>query len=354
MARRATAAVAIGITLAAIQGRAGEFSDVLDTPAAPSRLAAKSLLNGVALAGTRVVAVGWRGHVVYSDDRGESWAQAPVPVSSDLVAVHFPSPRLGWAVGHNGVVLHSTDGGATWTKQLDGRAAAELMQRTYAGRPAGAAGAEPGLAEEAERLVADGPDKPFLDVWFDDERNGWVVGTFSIVFRTTDGGVSWEPWYHRADNPRRLHLYAVRRIDGELFVAGEQGLLLKLDERDGRLHALATPHSSTHFGITGKPGAVIVFGLGGRALRSRDGGRHWEEVSTGVAVNLTGAAVTPDGRIVLVSQEGHVLLSADDGASFTPARLDRPFPAAAVVALDAETLALAGLLGVRAQRIGEP
>ena len=40
-----------------------------------------------------------------------------------------------------------------------------------------------------------------------------------------------------ADNPKSLHLYAVRRIGGELFAVGEQGLALKLDRDSGRFAA---------------------------------------------------------------------------------------------------------------------
>ena len=114
---------------------AGVFRDVLDTPARESAFASKSLLNGVASTGKRVVAVGQRGHIVYSDDGGKSWVQAKVPVTSDLVAVTFPTPEKGWAVGHAGVVLHSADGGATWSKQLDGRSAGQLMATFYAAHP---------------------------------------------------------------------------------------------------------------------------------------------------------------------------------------------------------------------------
>lgn len=102
------------------------WRDVLDTPAVPSPLAARSLLTGLARAGARVVAVGQRGHVLFSDDAGKSWNQADVPVSSDLVAVSFPNPDAGWIVGHDGVVLHSTDAGRSWTRQLDGRSVGEL------------------------------------------------------------------------------------------------------------------------------------------------------------------------------------------------------------------------------------
>jgi len=106
------------------------FQDVLDTPAEKSPLAPNTLYNSVVLAGKRLVSVGQRGHIVYSDDDGKSWVQATVPVSSDLVAVHFATPQKGWAVGHDGVVLQSADGGATWNKQFDGRTAAQSSSVT--------------------------------------------------------------------------------------------------------------------------------------------------------------------------------------------------------------------------------
>ena len=83
---------------------AGEFADTLDTPALHSNLAVQGPLTGLASAGERLVVVGQRGHILYSDDAGRRWQQAEVPVSSDLVAVHFPSASQGWAVGHDGVV----------------------------------------------------------------------------------------------------------------------------------------------------------------------------------------------------------------------------------------------------------
>ena len=44
-----------------------------------SAKAVESLLLDVAHAGARLVAVGDRGHILYSDDNGASWAQAKVP-----------------------------------------------------------------------------------------------------------------------------------------------------------------------------------------------------------------------------------------------------------------------------------
>ena len=129
--RAVLAALSMALMLQQGTTQAAEYVDVLETPAIQSELAIKSWLVDVARAGNRMVTVGQRGHILYSDDAGKTWRQASVPVSSDLTAVYFPTPTQGWAVGHDGVVLHSTDTGATWTKQIDGRQIGQIMLDYY-------------------------------------------------------------------------------------------------------------------------------------------------------------------------------------------------------------------------------
>ncbi|WP_418320145.1 WD40/YVTN/BNR-like repeat-containing protein [Piscinibacter sakaiensis] len=349
-----TIAAAVAMAIAAPTEPAA--IDVLDAPALKSPLAPQALINGLALAGARVVAVGQRGHVLLSDDQGKSWRQASVPSSSDLVAVTFPSPQQGWAVGHDGVVLRSDDAGVSWTRVLDGKSAAALMLDHYKRTADDMADVK--LAEamvaESERFAAQGAENPFLDIAFEDANNGWLVGAFGLIFRTTDGGASWQPMLHAADNPRALHLYAVRAVGGEVYIAGEQGLLLKLDRTaagGGRLRALELPYKGTLFGITGNTQALLVHGLRGTVLRSTDAGSNWQAVPTGLQVGLTGSSVGSDGRIVIVSQAGHVLVSDNDGASFRPATIERPMPAAAVVAAGKHTVLVGGPRGLAVQTL---
>jgi len=314
------------------------YVDVLDTPSAMTPFASRSLLNGITRAGKRLVTVGARGHILYSDDEGKSWKQAKVPVSSDLTAVNFPTPEKGWAVGHDGVILHSSDRGENWIKQFDGNVALQVIATRYKDAV--------DLAPEIDNLVKQGPDKPFLDVWFDNDRTGYVVGAFNFIFRTDNGGATWEPWLERTDNPKRLHLYAMRRIGDGLFIAGEQGLLLKFDPEQQKFGSLKCSYNGTFFGITGKPGVLVAFGLRGNAYRSLNGGASWQKIDTGVPTTLTGGTVTKDGRIVLATLLGTLLVSQDDGATFSPGSPQHGLPASALTETESGSLALVGMRGV--------
>lgn len=329
------------------------FLDPLDVPAVQSKLAPRGIINGLAYAGKRMVAVGQRGHILYSDDAGQSWSQARVPVSTDLTAVFFASATRGWAVGHDGVVLTTTDAGGSWTKQLDGRTAGKLMQSYYTDNtPQGMSPEQLAqLKADAARFAEEGPDKPFLDVWFENETTGYIVGLFNLIFKTEDGGKTWTPWFDRTDNPKLLHIYAIRSIGDELYLAGEQGMVLKLDKTAQRFKAKPVDYQGTFFGITGKAGSVIVYGLRGNAYRSADGGASWQKIETGISVGLTGATMTADGKILLVSQAGQVLASADDGRTFTRLKLERPIPAAAVLQAPGNVLVMGGMRGLQSQAI---
>lgn len=295
------------------------FIDPLDQPAQPSALAQHALINGVAHAGRRLVAAGQRGHILYSDDQGASWRQAAVPLSGDLVALNFKDASEGWAVGHDAVVLHSADGGASWQRQFDGR------KDPQAG------------------------DKPLLDIWFDGAGHGLAVGAFGLAMCSDDSGLHWNHCENLLDNPQALHLNAIRAINGALYVVGEQGLVLRRAAGAERFEALATPYKGSFFGITGNDTALVVYGLRGTALRSTDSGRSWQQASTGTQVGLAAGVQLADRSLLLVSQSGQLLRSRDDGASFAPLAGVKPGSAAAALPLDGLRLLIGGARGLRVQ-----
>ena len=351
--RRSTGLALVLAIIAASPAQAA-FKGVLNTPAMQSRLAAQRPLNAVVTAGARLIAAGQRGHIVYSDDEGNSWRQSSVPVSSDLTAVFFSSERTGWAVGHDGVVLHSNDGGQSWQLQLDGDRAAALIKDDYGKKAQAGDARAAALLPELDRDFSSGADKPFLDVWFANDHEGFVVGAFNLIFRTGDGGKSWEPWFDRIDNPRRLHLYSVRGEGGHVYVAGEQGLVARLDAGAQRFEAIPSPYAGTFFGVLPGGAGVVVYGMRGNAFRLDGNGTNWQKLETGIVGGLTGAASLGDGRLVLVSTAGDVLVGSAGRGQFEKLKTTRDMLLAGVTFVRAtNSLASVGNTGALMVPLGQ-
>jgi photosystem II stability/assembly factor-like uncharacterized protein len=301
-----------------------DFTDPLDRPASSVGNLTGAHLNSVTQAGQRLIAVGARGLIIVSDDAGAHWTQAPTPVSSDLLGVHFPTPKQGWAVGHDGVILHSADGGASWAKQFDGVAASKMLTEHFDKLAAAGDESASSFQEGVKLNYQDGPEQALMGVWFSDENNGIVVGTFGTLFATHDGGKTWESWMERADNPDFLHYMAVSGSGEEIYIASERGMVFKLDPQAQRFKRLETGYAGSFFSIKATPATLIAAGLRGTAFKSLDGGASWQPLKTGINVALSDVQSLPDGRILLAGVDGKVVISDVAVSSFKPLAVSRP------------------------------
>lgn len=317
------AALAIIALLASPLSGIAKPQDLLDRPAGMHPRADSSVFLSVVRADKRLVAVGEQGRIVLSDDNGASWKQVPTPTSVTLTAVCFAGGKQGWAVGHSGIVLHSADGGQTWEKQLDGVQAAKLHHTAVE-----ALGSDtPNLLAQqknAQQLVADGADKPFLDVFFENESKGWIIGAYGIAFTTNNGGKQWETIIPDVANPKSRHLYSIRPVAGKRYVVGEQGTLL-VSESDKRFSAIASPYNGTYFGlIGGNNRELVVYGLRGNVFWSGSEGRDWKKIDVGSSVTLTAATRLDNGNLLLADETGRLLRSSDGGQSFIAEPVSKP------------------------------
>lgn len=246
------------------------------------------LLLDAAAVERRIVAVGERGYVLISDDGGKTWQRSQAPAQATLTAVYFLDASLGWAAGHDGVILGTRDGGRSWKS----------------------------LRHSPQ------DDGPLLDIWFANPHDGIVTGAYGAYLETFDGGVT---WHRRAITESDSHLYAITRTGkGGLIAAGESGTLYRSGDGGKIWQALSSPYRGSLFGaLSLQDGGVLVFGLRGHVYRSGDDGRTWNEIPTGVQTALMGGAVGEDGSIALVGHDGVVLISSDGGRTFSRKRSDR-------------------------------
>jgi photosystem II stability/assembly factor-like uncharacterized protein len=304
--------------------------------------ATRSVMLDFAESNARAIAVGERGHVLVSESR-DDWRQiAAVPVRATLTAVAAVGDRV-WAVGHDGVILHSSDGGLNWE-----------VQRYQPWMPP---------ADDEDAFSRDPRfGAPLLDVLFIDGQTGFAIGAYALLLRTTDGGANWEQVMVTsdavADGPNATeeednwtfdeddlalegesdpHLNGIARTaDGSLFIVAERGAAFRSRDDGSSWERIQLPYDGSMFGVIALGEQhLLAYGLRGNVLESRDGGRQWEAVDTGTELSLMGGAALPNGGAVIVGANGVVLHRAADGA---------PFTRSTFVNQDQETPVLAGAL----------
>lgn len=308
---------------------AGAHADRVQPAGEDDPLVRGTIYTDLARAGDRVVAVGDRGHIIYSDDEGLSWEQAETPSGVLLTAVCFANEQAGWAVGHDAVILATRDGGESWTKQYSDELVVDDDPHD--------AGSEESWDDEDysddddfdmdefyeddfDDFGVDTSGAPLLDLWCRGEEEVIAVGGFGYVAITRDGGFSWEQDTALLDNPDGWHLYAISPLEGAaetVLVVGEQGTLFRSDDHGETYEVLDSPYHGSFFGVTSSdPETLLVHGLQGNIWLSRDRGEQWERIDAGLSTGVNAGVVLADGTIVLVGNAGAVLTSRDRGQNF--------------------------------------
>jgi photosystem II stability/assembly factor-like uncharacterized protein len=254
-------------------------------------------------------AVGDNGVIWHTIDGGQSWERQPTGLRASLRSVHFLNPYTGWVAGREelphgqgsvGILLYTRDGGLKWHRV--------------------GANALPGLNR----------------VRFVDGKTGFAVGDSTDqfptgVFRTTDSGRTWQP----LPGPRYPAWLAADFQDAQTgalvgtwsrLTVLRQGTFGKADMEDtlgGR--------AVRDLEVVGK--RAVAVGEGGLVLLSRDtaGGRwgyadHKLPAELRAAWDFHGVHCVGD-QIWVVGRPGSVVLhSADKGETWHILKTDQPLP----------------------------
>jgi photosystem II stability/assembly factor-like uncharacterized protein len=278
--------------------------------------ASRSVILGFTESNARAIAVGERGHVLVSESRTD-WRQvAGVPTRTTLTAASAIGNHV-WVVGHDGIILHSADGGLQWTTQRE-----DIPQ--------------PFEGDEFAELPDPRKGAPLLDVLFLDADNGFAIGAYALMLRTRDGGANWEQvtvtsapapadasgaddqaddnWIFDQDDlaldaETDPHLNGIARTpDGLLFMVAERGTAFRSRDGGETWERIQLPYDGSMFGVLALgEGHLLAYGLRGNVLETRNGGDDWEEIDTGTELSLMGATVLPNGGLVIVGANGVIL-----------------------------------------------
>jgi photosystem II stability/assembly factor-like uncharacterized protein len=195
----------------------------------PMWRATHSLLLGLARAGHRIVAVGNAGTVLLSDDEGQTWRAAKTPTDELLAAVVFPTPREGWAVGQDELILHSTDAGETWTQ-------VHMV---------------PNADQTLFTIISIAPNHLLTS------------GAYNVILETTDGSTWKDSKIDNLDDDYHLNCAVARGND--VLITGESGHAFI--RYAGAWTQMKLPYDGSQFAcLVGADGSFYSFGLGATTL----------------------------------------------------------------------------------------
>ncbi|WP_404399282.1 hypothetical protein LG288_06370 [Idiomarina seosinensis] len=310
--------------------------EVIEAPAltsTPTKIKSSVLIE-IAAAGDRLVAVGDYGNIIYRDKKDSTWQQASVPTSVLLTSVTFFNQSVGYATGHHGVILKTTDGGSSWQRVMDGFRLLQL-QKTFFQQQVENLQAQIERAEQSDiadlewdldtakfqlenvesALSESGPTKPFLDLVALSTDHIIAVGAYNTLVISKDGGQQWQLLNDRINNPDGYHLNAIASQGDQVFIAGEAGNAYRSQDGGESWDAVAPPYPGSFFGTHfAKNGRIWLYGLRGNVFYSDTLGDSYQAVNSTVGDNLSGGFTNADGDTWLVGNSGIMVEITADGS----------------------------------------
>ncbi len=213
------------------------------------------------------------GKIVCTTNGGKIWAEQIVLNGYVLHSIYFVDTLRGWAVGSNGFVLNTTDGGKNWYGQT--------LSASW-----------------------------LYSVYFINNQTGWIVGNIEgSIFKTTDGGVNWLP-INTQDSTWYFSVNFINQDTG--WAAGINGTIIKTVD-GGQLWQQENTNTNAELRkiYFQNPDTGWVVGLGGVLLNTKNGGDTWQKIQTGTNLNLYSVSVA-DNFIWVAGDSGLVMRGRTD------------------------------------------
>ena len=209
------------------------------------------------------------------------WQQLnPLPPKAWLYDVYFIDEFQGWAVGRDGVIVYTEDGGVKWNRQYSHYSGNNYDCVFFVNENFGfIAGNEVYKTENGgEDWVLNYISNYYIySVFFVNEFIGWMGGTEGIIYKTENGGEDWSPQSENSlGGIKKIYFldentgWAITSYKKVLITTngGEEWIISELGDFNNKLNDIFFIDETT--GWIGTNNSIL--------LKSIDGGVSWDTV----------------------------------------------------------------------------
>ncbi|MGA2623602.1 MAG: YCF48-related protein [Bacteroidota bacterium] len=279
-------------------------------------------LNGMwAFNQTTALAVGANGTVIKTTNGGLTWQVEfnVAGVTGQLLGTQFVSASTGWAVGEGGTVLKTSDAGETWYLQNISTAndlyAVDFISPDT-GWVAGLNGVVFGTTDGGSNWIPEttGTNANLYSLQFVNSRVGWVSGAAGTILRTTDGGRSWLGLFPNTKRP----LFSLSFVtDSVGWAAGTLGTILKTTDAGITWKSVGSDSVVSVYAIQ-FVSKLVGWAVGGVGMirKTTDGGSTWVIQPSGTYNDIYGIRFVSPTTGWLVGDAGFILSTTNAGTSW--------------------------------------
>ena len=233
--------------------------------------------------------VGNNSTMLHTENGGSSWTTKTSPIAMDLYACFFVDSENGWAVGgslSSRKIIHTSNGGTTWTEQTSVK-----------------------------------PSNRPITLFFIDSNTGWIAGDAGAMEKTVDGGTTWVS----VDTGISNHIVDIHFTDADTGWMGTQYGKIYVTSNGGGIWTQQTSGVETTvfenrlFGnmdfIDSDNGWVV--GRNGVIVNTDSGGSTWTTQTSNTTDDLWSIDFIDANKGWCVGQNGAIITTTDGGTTWT-------------------------------------
>jgi photosystem II stability/assembly factor-like uncharacterized protein len=246
-----------------------------------------------------IVPVFTSAQATYGPNQNWKWLH-PTPQGNIIRWVKMWDKNTWYMAGMNGTFMKTTDGGASWIISYN-------------------------AARDIVNLGANTADGDVNDAHFFNQNTGILVGNLSSVYKTTDGGITFDsiPGLFRPDAPNWNSIFFLNNNTG--YITGHSGGLAKTTDGGNTWVHITNVPTGHHYDLWTPNGTLIIICSGaGKIQRSTNGGTGWATINTPTTFFLRKLCFINNDTGFASGDNTAVILTTDGGQNWTNANSGLP------------------------------